>query len=172
MNIKYEKLSVVGKVWTLAQTLGAGTLTDKKGYVLSAVKNLEELSASYEVDASMTVNETICTILDHAQAIKEKFFNKQAKVDTEFVHNDDIISDIWANSILLINLKYKFKNKQLSEEDINLIEELYNNVRHIFIVELVEKRLESKEKRDLFKIKEEVEDFKIKVENAIKHNLI
>lgn len=171
MNIKYEKLSVVGKVWTLAQTLGAGITDNKNTYVLSAIRKLDELNKSLEVDASMTVNETIDNIVEHAIALKENYMDLK-KVDTRFVDNEDIISQIWYNRLLLDAFKFKLKNKMLTEKEEDELDKIYNTIRHIFIVELKEKRFSSKERRDLFKIKEEIEDVIIKFKNAIKHNLI
>lgn len=167
MNVKYKELSVIGKVWTLAQTLSAGITENKKAYILAAVRKLNELNNSIEIDASMAVNETIDSIVDHATALKENFLDL-IESDTDFVDNEDIISQIWYNRLLLDSFKYKWKNNLLTEADEMELEEIYKTLKSIYVVELKEKRLSGKERADLFKINEEVENFKIKFDTLVR----
>jgi hypothetical protein len=52
------------------------------------------------------------------------------------------------------------------------LKEFFSKISQIYFKDLKTKQLESKERRDLFKIREEIEDVKIALDKKIKHNHI
>jgi len=60
----------------------------------------------------------------------------------------------------------------LLEEYLVSLDEIYCEIKHIWIKDLKKKKLSGKERRDLFKIKKEIEDLKIKIEKRVDRNQI
>ena len=86
--------------------------------------------------------------------------------------DDSIISKVWKNRIEFDQIKRRVKDDCLTKADHSQLLEIYFEIRRIWIKDLKEKKLSSSERRDLFKIKEEIEDLKIKIENRISRNQI
>ena len=166
MNLKYKQLSVIGKVWVLAEMFNAGIRDDKNSYILATIKHIEDLIKDEETRSSNAVCENSFEImLDNISEICD------GNNKIEF-SNNGIVSQVWKARFDLDEIKRRLKQNYLKNDDTEKLNEIYLEIRKIWIKDLKEKKLSGKERRDLFKIKEEIEDVKIKIENRINRDQI
>lgn len=172
MNIKYKDLSVIGKVWTIAEVLFAGIREEKEKWVISAFDKLEGLRQDETIQQSNALNNiTIEQLIENARTDKQLLLGEQL---TGGMSSDggSIVETIWFDRIELDEIKTRIKNDSLTDEDLISLNEIYCEIKHIWVKDLKEKKLRGKERRDLFKIKEEIEDLKIKIEKRVDRNQI
>lgn len=168
MNIKYDELSVIGKVWTIAEMFCAGVKDNKKSYVLATIRRLNELNADENAKTSKAVFEnTMLQIIENTE--RYKFDNI---LTVEDIDDESIVSRVWCCRLKFDKIKWQIKNDNLTQEAIETLNSIFYEIRRFWVSDLKFKVLESKERRDLFKIKEEIEDLKIKIENRVKRNQI
>lgn len=162
MNIKYKQLSVIGKIWTIADMFYAGIRDDKNAYVLATLRRLEELDNDEEIINSNAVQEnTISKLIDCVETKQDLVFD-----------DESIISKVWSFHIEINNIKARVKTDRLMSEDVLTLNKIHSQIKGFWVRDLKQKNLSSKERRDLFKIVEEIEDLKIKIENRINRNQI
>ncbi len=166
MNIKYKQLSVIGKVWTLAETFSAGIIDNKNAYVNSTLKHIEELMSDENAKISSAVYE------NSFESIFENATDIWCGSESVTSVDDSIVSIIWKNRLEFDQIKRNVKESCLTNVNKMILLDIYLEIKHIWIKDLKEKKLSSQERRDLFKIKEEIEDLKIKIENRINRNQI
>ena len=166
MNIKYNQLSVIGKIWTLAQTFSAGIIDDKNAYINSVLNHLEDLIKDVNANNSSAVDE------NSFESIFENATDIWCGSESITSVDDGIVSTIWKNRLEYDQIKRKAKENFLTKADKLQLMDLYLEIKHIWIKDLKERKLSSLERRDIFKIKEEIEDLKIKIENRINRNQI
>lgn len=164
MNVEYKELSVVGKVWSLAELINAGIRDKKKSYILAAVRKVEALNDSEEIDASMAVDETIDNIVEHINSLKKKYIDHE-DCDVTFVSDDSIASQIWKNRFMFDKIRNNMKIKDLSKVDKESLDKVFSNINRLYIQELKMKNLSGIERKDLFKIRHEILSMKTKYEN-------
>lgn len=161
MNIKYNKLSVIGKVWSLAELYNAGIRDDKKPYVDAAIRKLEELESDSNSTSFAIGEKSISNILRHIM-----------KETEEFVDDGTLVSSLWYNRAWLDDVKSRIKNNQIEDSDLAVLQDIYLEIKRFYVKNLKEKKFSSKEKQDLFKIKEEILNLKNKIENRVERNQI
>lgn len=172
MNIKYKDLSVIGKVWTIAEILFAGIREEKEKWVVSAFDKLEGLRQDETIQQSNALNNiTIEQLIENARTDKQLLLGERL---TGGMSSDggSIVETIWFDRIEFDEIKTRIKNDSLTDEDLISLNELYYEIRSFWVKDLKEKKLSGKERRDLFKIKEEIEDLKIKIEKRVDRNQI
>ncbi|MBO5954888.1 MAG: hypothetical protein J6Q13_02850 [Clostridia bacterium] len=172
MNIKYKYLSVIGKVWTIAEILFAGIREEKEKWIVSALDKLEGLREDETIQNSKALNEkTIDQLIENARTQKQIMLEEQT-LGGLTSDGGSVVETIWFNRIEFDEIKRRIKNDGLLEEDLLSLNQIYREIKAIWIKDLKEKQLSSKERSDLFKIKEEIEDLKIKIEKRVERNQI
>ena len=166
MNIKYEKLSSVGKIWSIRELLDKGIYEKDSKSVETAVHKLDHFLN--EQENSNNVLESFkqdSEIIRHSAYVLAFEYLKKPQQDDEdvTVEINGIFSKIWAYRGMLDELKYRLKtNINAGNEELPSIIDIEKAINQIYYAELKEKALTGKDRRDLFKIKEEIEDVKIK----------
>ena len=69
MNIKYQELSVIGKVWSIAELLYVGLRDNNKKYVEVAFSKLQSLNAE-DIQSKAIFQHSITNLMDHANTYK------------------------------------------------------------------------------------------------------
>lgn len=172
MNIKYKDLSVIGKVWTIAEILSAGIREENEKWVVSAFDKLEGLRHDETIQQSNALNnKTIELLIENARTDKQLILGERL---TGGMSSDggSVIETVWFDRIEFDEIKTRIKNDSLLEEDLVSLDEIYCEIKRIWVKDIKEKKLNGKERRDLFKIKEEIEDLKIKIEKRVERNQI
>lgn len=165
MNIKFEKLSAIGKVWSIRELLDKGIFEKDGKSVEAAVHKLDHFLSELENSNSNETYKQDGEIIRHsAYVIAFEYFKRPYQDDEEvIVEINGILSKIWAYRGMLDELKYGLKtNFNAENEELPSIIDIENAINKIYYTELKEKALSGKDRQDLFKIKEEVEDVKIK----------
>ena len=170
MNIKFNDLSIVGKIWSIAEMFYIGIRDVKESYIRATFRKLEDLSFDEEIYNSNAVKEhSFECIIDSATKILEA---NSGAGGTKLIHDESLIATVWYDCISFNDIKNKLKNDSLTNQDIESLNQLFLELRRIWIGDLKAKNFSSKERRDLFKIKEEIEDLKLKIETRVKRNQI
>lgn len=164
MNIKYEKLSIIGKIWSIRELLDKGLLEKDGKQVFSAIKKIDTLINDESIKDSgiECVEQDLELIEDNVYQNSIEYFDKRKKEIIEPFEINGIISAIWFLKGELDCLKQRAKSCEQTDSDKQLILEIERKVNQIYYTELKEKKMSGKVRRDLFKIKEEIEDVKIK----------
>ena len=165
MNIKYEKLSIVGKIWSIRELLDKGLFENDGKQVFVAIKKINDLMSdetqkTYEIEK---LKEDLESIEHFVYRYSIDYFENSK--DEEFVDDFKVngnISEIWFLKGELDCLKQRAKSCLETDFDKLLIIEIERRINKIYYTDLKEKKLTGKDRRDLFKIKEEIEDVKIK----------
>ena len=172
MNLKYKDLSIIGKVWTIAEVLNAGITHNNKKWIVSAVDKFEQIYNDEEIYNSRILNEDALTkILQQVVEIKLTYVDGYEYVDS-LQPDDSIICLIWQSRFMLDRIKSNIKHNQVTQEDVEVLDDIFLKISKVYIRDLKQKELQGKERRDLFKIREEIEDVKILLDKKIKHNHI
>ena len=172
MNIKYDKLSIIGKIWTIGELLNMGIYENKQAYMKAVFRKLSELNDNPNIfNYRSMLDSTLENIIHNAFAMKQRFVDN-IDVSVDFMDDGSIVSAIWFNRQLFDYFKLQLKENNVSLNDIKLLNDAYLAIRRIYAYELKNKQLCSKERVELFKIFKEIEDFKIKVELKLKHGEI
>lgn len=170
MNIKYDELSIIGKIWSVAELFYAGIRDKKESYIRATFRKLEELSFDEEVyNSNATKNNSFECIIDSATKMLEA---NSGGSGTELIYDGSVIATVWYDCISFNDIKNKAKNNLLTNQDIESLNNLFFEIKHIWTSDLKAKNLLSKERRDLFKIQKEIEDLKLKIETRVKRNQI
>ena len=172
MNTKYNQLSIIGKVWTIGELFNTGIYDNNTAYIKSSFKKLGELNSNPNVLNYVSMKDTTLeNIINNAFAIKQKQVDDM-DVDTAFVDDGSIVSAIWYNKQLLDYFKMKMKENSLTSRDLKILTNIYYAIRRIYVNELKSKQLSSKERCELFKINEQVNNLKLKIESRVSKNQI
>ena len=119
MNIKYKDLSVIGKVWTIAEVLFAGIREEKEKWVISAFDKLEGLRQDETIQLSNALNNiTIEKLIENARTDKQLILGERL---TGGMSSDggSIVETIWFDRIELDEIKTRIKNDSLTDEIID-----------------------------------------------------
>lgn len=171
MNIKYKDLSVIGKIWTIAEMFHAGLRDNKNAYIVATFRKLEELLYDQEAQTSKAVlSGSIENIIASAEIQKELIWGETE--NAKLYDYGSIVELIWFNRIAFDAIKRRIKDDSMLGEDLAILDAIYREIKGLWVSDLKAKQLRSEERRDLFKIKEEIEDLKIKIENKVKRNQI
>ena len=171
MNIKYKDLTIIGKIWSIADLFYSGLIIGNKKWVEIAYEKLETLNIDEQVQNSKAVLEhTIQQTITNAHIAEEYITGIREEYDC--IDDESIASRLWFNKIELNQIKSRVKNDALKREDVLLLNEIYAEISHFWITDLKQKVLTSKERKELFKIREEVDDLLIKIENRINRDQI
>jgi len=171
MNVKYKDLSIIGKVWTIADLFYTGIAIGNKKWVEIAFEKLETIKSDEELQSSnAALSGSIEQMIANAHIAEQYITGNRDEYDC--VDDESIVSRVWFNRIELNQIKQRVKNDALMREDVFLLNEIYAEISHFWVSDLKNKHLTSKERRDLFKIREEIEDLLIKIENRINRDQI
>ena len=172
MNLKYKDLSIVGKIWSIAEVLNAGIAHNNKKWIVSAVDKFEQIYNDEEMYNFHILNEdTLTKILQQVIEIKLTYLDGYKFVDSLQV-DDSIICLVWQSRFQLDGIKQNIKHNQVKNEDVELLDIVLSKISKVYFEDLKQKKLQGKERRDLFKIREEIIDVKIAMDKKIKHNHI
>ena len=172
MNIEYKELSLVGKVWSLAELFNAGLRDGNKSYILAALKKLEEIKNDEVLMSSKAVGEnTVDNIIENAKAMKAVIIDGE-DAETDFEYDASVISSIWLNRIFLDGFKFKVRNNTLQMCDADEINKVYSAIRSLYVYEIKNKTLSGNERADIFKIMKEIEAVKIKFDKRVRNGQI
>ena len=123
LNIKYEDLSVVGKIWSIREELNKGIINNDAGFILSANKKINEIAESgdfaviYENDI-VTPVANIDNLVENANNIKRKIVDgENIAIDFECDDNSNLLSNIWKHRIILDKFRLKLRQHNVSRED-------------------------------------------------------
>ena len=163
LNVKYEDLSVVGKVWTIREELNKGIINNDAGFILSANKKINEIAESgdfaviYEND-NVTPVANIDNLVENANNIKRKIVDgEDLSIDFECDDNSNLLSKIWKYRIILDKFRLKLRQHNVSKEDFEKFdkagEKFYNLYRKAYKNKDIYRY---KVKRDLYKIFDEL----------------
>lgn len=155
MNRKYNEMSVVGKIWAIAELYHVGIRACKKSYVNATIRKLEELECKTDSTSFAIGDNSIANIL--------RYITKETE---EYVDDGTLVSSLWYNRAWLDDVKSRIKNNQIQETDLAILQDIYIEVKRFYVKNLKEKKFSSQEKQDLFKIKEEVLNLKNKIEKS------
>ena len=169
MNIKYKDLSIIGKVWALAELLFAGLRDNNKKYIEVAFSKLESLKTE-DIKSSAVLPNGIENLIENAKTDKQIMLGET--VTGGLKADGSIIETVWYDCIELQDIKRRVKNDCLMESDIDAINEIFYEIHSLWVGDLKNKELSGKERRDLFKIQEEIKSFKEKIEKRVEHNQI
>ena len=169
MNIKYKDLSIIGKVWSIAELFYAGIRDNNKKYIEVAFSKLESLKLE-DIKSNAMVEDGIANLIINAKAQKQ--FMQGDVVSGAMVEDGSIIETVWFDCIEIQGIKNRVKNDSLLESDIDALNDIYYEIHSLWISDLKNKELLGKERRDLFKIKEEVKSYKEKIEKRAEQNQI
>ncbi len=165
MNIKFERLSAVGKIWSLRELLDKGIFEHDGKSVEAAVHKLDHFINEQDVENNIENFEQDCELIRHsAYVLAFEYFKRPYQEDEDTtVKINGILSKIWVYRGMLDDFKHGVKTYGLEQnEETPLIFKIEKEINKIYYKELKEKALSGKDRQDLFKIKEEVEDVKIK----------
>ena len=169
MNIKYKDLSVIGKIWSLAELLCVGIRDKKSAYTISMFKKLTELRDEEEPSMAVKQN-SFENIMENATNILHK--SKFPDAYFEFTNDESVISIVWCAKTQLEEIKRRVEKDTLTKEDLTTLNEIYKQVHKCWIIDIKNKILSSKERRDLFKIQLEIKSYKERIEKRADHNQI
>lgn len=163
LNIKYEYLSVVGKIWTIREELDRGIINKDSASIISANKKINDVvesglfSTMYEND-SLTQIANIDNLVDNARNIKRKIVDgEDVSIKFDCDDNSNILSKIWKYRIVLDKFKLKLKNHNITREDFENFEIATEKFFKIYrSAYKTHKIYNYKTKRDLFKMYDEV----------------
>ena len=163
LNVKYEDLSVVGKVWTIREELNKGIINNDAGFIMSANKKLNEIveaelySTIYEND-KVTPVANIDNLVENANNIKRKIVDgEDVSIDFECDDNSNMLSKIWKHRIILDKFRLKLRQHNVSREDFEKFDKAGEKFYNLYRKAYKNKDIYSyKVKRDLFKIYEEL----------------
>ena len=162
MKAKYKELSLIGKVWALAELYNTGVGCDKKSYVEAAIRKLEALDADEKYLSSLATQEkSISNILS--------FITRETE---EFVDDGSLVSSLWYNRAWLDDVKTRIRNNKIEDSDMAVLQDIYIEFKRFCVKDLKEKQLSSKERRELFEIKGELNNLIVNLNNRIKHSQI
>lgn len=167
LNIKYEDLSVVGKIWSIREELRKGTSNKDLGLIISANKKLDEIidsgiySTVYENDKAISLAD-IADLVENAKNIKRRYVDKE-DVSTVFKikNNSNILLKMWKYRDILDNFKYLLKTCDQTIEDVVEFEKMAKEIYKLH-TKACREHGNSKVKRDTYKIYIEVIDVYIK----------
>ncbi len=165
MNIKYEKLSILGKIWSIRELFDYGVFEDDWKKVETAIHKLNHLIADAETNnPNIEYFKEDCEEIQHnAYVLALEFFKGKTEETYEEIEQKGLISRLWFLKGMLDDFKYGLKNIGVDQDsDEPLIKGIEKSINQMYYKELKERVLTNKERRDLFKIKEEVEDVRIK----------
>lgn len=168
MNIKYKDLSIIGKVWSLAELFYTGIRNNNKKYIDVAFAKLQTLKE--EVKSSAMAENSIENILINAKAFKQFMLGEE--VTGAMIEDGSIVESIWFDAIEINSIKRRVKDDSLMEEDLLALNDIYYEIHKFWALDLKNKELSSKERRDLFKIQQEVKSYKEKIEKRVEQNQI
>ena len=169
MNIKYNELSIIGKVWSIAELLFVGLRDNNKKYVDVAFSKLESLKTE-NIESKAVLENGIETLIENATTDKQLMLGEPLTAGLS--DDGSIISTIWFDCIELQDIKRRVKKDCIMESDIEAIEEIYYEIHSLWINDVKNKELSAKERRDLFKIQAEIKSFKEKIEKRAERNQI
>lgn len=171
MNIKYENLSVIGKVWQIAELLHDGIRDSKDAYIMAAFKKITQLKNDENLSKSTAVKETtMINIMEHGTNILHQ--SKFKDYWFEFENDESVVSIVWFAKTELDIIKESIKNNGIHDDDFENLKNIYLRLKSILVNDLKSKVLSGDERRDLLKIVKEVNKLVIKVETRIKHSQI
>lgn len=160
MNLKYKQLSVIGKAWTIAELYNAGIRYNKKSYIKATMRKLEDLESENINTTSYAIKEnTISNIMQHI-----------TKETPEYCNDNSIVSIIWYNRAWLDDIKIKINENTMLSSDVPILEDIYLEIKRLWVADLKSKKLTPRERQDLFEIKEEIKNVVLKLNNLIKHS--
>ena len=167
MNIKFNKLTLIGKIWTIREMIDKGIYEHNKDYIKAGVKKLEEIIANEEY---LNTNSTLCegtqdieNIVEHARLLKEFYVDKQY-VLIGFEKRSNAVSKLWVIREKFDYLKHRARYFGLDENDFKDIHVLIYKIQNLSNCN----KFTSNERIELNKIMWEVENFKFKCENKFK----
>jgi len=166
LNVKYEDLSVVGKVWSIREELDKGIINNDAGYIMSANKKLNEIvdSGIYSTIKNISLSD-IADLVENAKNIKRRYVDGE-DVSTYFQikKNANILLKIWKCREILDHFKFVLKTSDQTKEDVIEFEKMTKEICKLYRKSHKEQEI-SKVKRDFYKIYIEVVDAQIKYEN-------
>lgn len=163
MNIKYNELSVVGKTWAVAEMFYYGVRDVNAINIEATYKKIDEMENNDK--NSKTVKET--SFANMRDSVEKILAVNSGKSEQEFIHDGSIVSTVWFDAVYFFNIKNNAKANLLTKKDYETLKEIYSEIKHIWVMDLKEKGLTSKERRDLFKIKDEILSLINNLENKI-----
>lgn len=172
MNLKYENLSLVGKIWSIAEILNAGKMHGNKKWIVSALDKFSTLYANEEVYRSNALQEnTMSNLYEMVVEFKLKYVDGFV-LDVLLEEDNSIISYVWKTRFIIDDIKSKIKRNKITKEDVELLDVILKNISKIYVQDLKQKQLGAFERRDLFKIREEIQDVHIALDKKINHKHI
>jgi len=169
VNIKYKELSIIGKIWSLAELFAVGIRDNNKKYVDVAISKLKSLIYDDIVSNAASIDD-IKNLSHNAKIQKQYIFG--GSLTGAYNEDGSIIEAIWFDCLDIHSIKQRVKNDSLMKTDLNKLNDIYYEIYNLWINDLKNKELSSKERRDLFKIKEEIKSYKEKIEKRVEHNQI
>ena len=119
MNIKYKQLSVVGKIWRLAEMYATGIRLGDDAY-LKATKRYLQYIQSYEKKSNAKYDDTISNMINYVSG------------NQSFVNDGSVVSLLWYYGEIFDDIKHKNKYGIISKEDevimdqfVKIIDQLY-----------------------------------------------
>ena len=162
MELKYKKLSLIGKIWVIAELYNAGIRDDKQSYVSAAIRKLEQLQSEEATLNSCAIKEnTLLNIL-----------NQITGETSEFVHDHSAVSFLWYNRAWLDDIKNRIRDNQIEESDMAILEDIYREIKLLWFRDLRAKKYSSEERLELYKIYEETKNLKNKIHDRVVKNQI
>ena len=154
MNIKFNELSVIGKTWAIAEMFYYGLRDETPINISATYKKINEMASDATILNSSAVKET--TFDNMNDSVNKILAVNSGKNEQEFINDESIVSTVWYNAIYFYNIKNNAKANLLTNKEYEILKEIYKEIKRIWVIDLKEKKLSSKERRDLHNIKEEM----------------
>ena len=154
MNIKFNELSVIGKTWAIAEMFYYGLRDENPINISATYKKINEMASDATILNSSAVKET--TFDNMNDSVNKILAVNSGENEQEFINDKSIVSTVWYNAIYFYNIKNNAKANLLTNKEYEILKEIYKEIKRIWVIDLKEKKLSSKERRDLYNIKEEM----------------
>lgn len=166
MNIKFNELSVIGKTWAVAEMFYYGLRDNNQINIDATYTKLKEMANNEEIMKSVAVKKHSfrCMI----ESVDKILAANNGGPTEDLIFDGSIAAKVWFDAINFYNIKNNAKANLLTTKDYEYLKQILREIKHIWGIDLKEKKLSSKERRDLFKIKEEVSTVINNLDNKIR----
>ena len=167
-NLKFKDMSIIGKVWNIAELLQAGIRDNKESYIIASLKKITELqNLDLYKTSSVIERDSMDYIMINATNVLHKSKYKDAYYEIET--DGSIICDLWNLKIELDTIKERIKDSQLLQDDLMNLKNIYQQIK---LMLFKNESLSHEEKVDLLKIYKEIKHLYIKIETRAERNQI